>query len=110
MVDNWVPTGRKYRGVGEVRQGDQFLAKVKYDLTEEQGYFTVEEIGRREPLKGDSGKRVRGTITVVEGEEYLDKYGSFALHLSDGRVKQAFVESKPRWDSPEYRVIIYETE
>jgi len=110
MIRKWVLTGQTYQGVGEVRHADQLLAKVNYDLVEEQGYFTVEEIGSREPLTGKGEKRLRGTITVAEGEEYLDKYGSLALRLSDGRVKQAIIECKPRWDVPSYRVIIHEAE
>jgi hypothetical protein len=106
MTVSWRPTGQKYRGLGEIRKGDQLLAKVQYDLDEDQEHISVEEMGNRGQLKQLGEKRVRGTIVVVEGDEDLTKHssGPVTLHLADNRSVSLVIESRTKQAPPTYKV------
>ena len=106
MTVSWISTGQKYRGLGEIRKGDQLLAKVQYDLDEDQERISIEEMGHRGPMKQLGEKRVRGTIVVVEGDEDLTKYssGPVTLHLADNRSISLVIASRTKLAPPTYMV------
>ncbi|MFZ6029195.1 MAG: hypothetical protein ACOYYS_15900 [Chloroflexota bacterium] len=81
MSTFWVSTEQKYQGIGEIRMGDRFLAKVKYDLDEDQQYMQIEELGAQPPAQPTGTKRLKGTIDVIEGEDNLTKYSSRSVTL-----------------------------
>jgi hypothetical protein len=76
------------QGIGEVYEGNQKRAKVRYDLSIEQKYKTAGDFGGSEVRNiGQSGN---GSIYVMEGKLNLFDEGKIlSLHIEDGR-KQDF--------------------
>ncbi|OGO19969.1 MAG: hypothetical protein A2Z15_06485 [Chloroflexi bacterium RBG_16_50_11] len=77
------------QGTGNVYEGNQKRAKVRYDLSIEQEYLIAEDFGGSEVTKG--GQSGSGIINVLEGKiELLNTGNILTLHMDDGR-KQEFV-------------------
>jgi len=106
MTVSLIPTDQKYQGDGRILKADQFLARVRYDLDEEQERISIEEAGTRAPLVQRGQKRLRGTIVVIEGDEDLEKYsgGPIILHLADNRPVQIVITSRTKRTPPTYKV------
>lgn len=106
MTISFIPTGKKYQGDGEIWKADQFLAKVHYDLDEEQERTSIQEAGTRAPLVQLGQPRLRGTIVVIEGDEDLTKYssGSVTLRLADSHPVRLVIMPGTKLAPPTYKV------
>lgn len=113
MITEWKPTGLSYRGIGEVKREGKLLARVRYELSEMQEFFTIKQLGLDQPPPRQGEKQIRGTISVLNdentipgGEKWLDKYDFFDLHMADGRVAQAKIVPNPRGFRPIFKVTV----
>lgn len=74
------------RGVGEVWEGDEKIARVTYSLNVQQEVLITEAFNGTEELDGQ--KSVSGSIVVLEGEKYLFGKENLVLSIQDGwRIK-----------------------
>jgi len=79
------------RGVGDVYEGEEKIAKVSYNLVVQQEILitqTLKETGEVEGLKS-----MTGSISVLEGDRILWGKDKLILHMKDGRKVDFFVKS-----------------
>ncbi len=77
------------QGEGEVYEGNQKRAKIRYDLSIEQEYPRTGTFDSSQEVEGQQSRN--GSIYVLEGKiNLLDTGKMLTLHMDDGR-KQEFL-------------------